>query len=367
MPIPLSNVNSELTVLGLMSGSSLDGIDLAVVRFHTDTSGTIQDWQLLDTTTVPFDDSMKKRLSSAPASAARELCKLDVDLGESFANAIAEFLKRSDHEVDLVASHGHTIFHFPGERFTTQIGNGASMASILRVPVISDFRSNNVAEGGSGAPMAPLVDKLLFSEYDNFLNLGGIANVFSTTGSKPVAFDSCPCNQLLNYFAGKMNLEYDIGGRLALSGKVRHSLLDFLDEWEFYHSDERSLDNTSVSDLIDAIDQGFDYGIPDTLRTCVEHIGARIATDFSRCGTRGSILATGGGAKNLFLMQILKSKLKESQHVVLPDNKIIDFKEAILIALAGLRRWFNLPVFDAELSGSESDSFGGAVYWGSKE
>jgi anhydro-N-acetylmuramic acid kinase len=349
-----------------MSGSSLDGVDLASVLFEMNDDHEIIQWNMLAAKTIPYDEGMMERLKTATSISGKELWLLHVDLGHTLGHMIHHFIQDHNLNPDYIASHGHTIFHEPDMHMTCQIGDGSAMSAITGIPVIADFRSNNMALGGQGAPLAPLVDKMLFKEYDLFLNLGGIANLSCTKSGTEIAYDICACNQFFNHFAQKLGQPYDKGGLFARNGAIINDLADYLNQWAYYKKPiPKSLDNTEVKNLILDIDRLFNHTPEDILRTGVYHVSEKIALAFNEIhiDTSREILATGGGAYHAFLIEEIQSKLKDDLIVHIPSRSFIEFKEAILMALAGNRRWYGQAIFDAELTHASRSCTGGAVYW----
>lgn len=276
---------------------------------------------------------------------------------------------------DLIASHGHTIFHRPEKGVTLQIGDGAGIAAVTGVTTVSDFRRLDVALGGQGAPLVPIGDELLFGEYGYCLNLGGFANISFCESGKRVAFDICPANMGLNRLARHLGKDFDKGGGLAAAGKVDRELLEGLENLEFYRTGgPRSLGKEWVDEVFMPVIEGSGATIEDKLRTLCEHIALRIAgvmtvkpshqdiTDRDITGEKEfSMLVTGGGAKNNFLMRLISEKAGEV-NTVIPDEKLIDFKEAVVFAFLGLLRIRNEVNCLASVTGAERDNCGGIVH-----
>jgi len=357
-------MTTQHTILGLMSGSSLDGVDLAIVRYKLNQDKSILSWHVLDCDTISFQDHWKNKLAQATDLSGKNLVILDTELGILFGDMIHKFINRNNHEVDLIASHGHTIFHLPDHKTTCQIGSAAHILAKTRIPVISNFRMTDMAYGGQGAPLAPLADKYLFPEYDLFLNLGGIANLSITHPGKETAYDICGCNRFFNHYARQFNVEYDKGGQIAAAGIIREDVIERLKKWSFYVlQSPKSLDNSELDVLIHEIDKAFNYNAKDMLATYVEHFSIKIAEAFNTKSIEGGeILATGGGAHNIYFCERLRHYLDARFTLIIPEKKIINFKEAILLTLAGLRSQFNQPIFDQQNTGATQSSTGGAYH-----
>ena len=348
--------NAEL-VIGLMSGSSLDGLDIALVKFNED--GERYNFQILQAETLPYPDYWTKQLSEAFHKQPEGLVQLDKDYGKYLGEQVLAFSMKHNVQPDFVASHGHTIFHKPEQHYTLQIGDGQELANACGFTVINDFRSEDVSKGGQGAPLVPIGDKLLFGNYEICLNIGGIANVSYDEDGQRIAYDLCIANQALNYLAQMKGLPYDRDGQLARSGEVDIDLLKKLNRHSFYgqfppKSLGREFFEANQKELLK------DLSIEDMLATFVEHIALQIALGVSHL-PKGKILVTGGGARNQFLMERLQART--SHEVVIPDKMIIDYKEALVFAFLGLLRMEGKTNVLASVTGAESDSCSGRI-WG---
>ena len=350
----------ESTAIGLMSGSSLDGLDIALVRFQEE-DGKYH-FQILQAETLPYPEYWTEQLSEAFHKQPEDLVQLDKDYGKYLGEQVLAFAKKHNATPDFVASHGHTIFHRPEEHYTLQIGDGQELAKACGFTVINDFRSEDVSKGGQGAPLVPIGDKLLFGDYEICLNIGGIANVSYDEDDKRIAFDLCIANQALNYLAQMKGIPYDRDGKLARSGEVDITLLKQLNRHPFYglyppKSLGREFFEANQKELLQGL------SVPDLLATFVEHIALQIALGVSHL-PKGKILVTGGGARNKFLMERLQSR--SSHEVVIPDKMIIDYKEALVFAFLGLLRMESKANVLASVTGAESDSCSGRI-WKSNE
>ena len=346
----------ETTAIGLMSGSSLDGLDLALVKFKEE--GEHYDFQILAAETLPYPDFWKTQLSEAFHKQPKDLVQLDKDYGRYLGEQVSTFAKKHNASSDFVASHGHTIFHKPEQHYTLQIGDGKELAKACGFTVINDFRSEDVSKGGQGAPLVPIGDKLLFSDYEICLNIGGIANVSYDENGQRIAYDLCIANQALNHLAQTKGLDYDHDGQLAHSGKVNIDLLKRLNKHPFYgqlppKSLGREFFEENQKDLLK------DLSVEDLLATFVEHIALQIALGVSHL-PKGKILVTGGGARNQFLMERLQART--SHEVVIPEKTIIDYKEALVFAFLGLLRSEGKTNVLASVTGAESDSCSGQIW-----
>ncbi len=361
--------DSLVNVIGLMSGTSLDGLDIAYVRFKVNKN---IEFELIQSTTIPYSQEWKQKLSDAFHSGAEELKRLDEEYGVWIGNSVLQFINQYHIVPDLVSSHGHTIFHKPSEKYTLQIGSGIKIHELTQLPVINNFRAQDVALGGQGAPLVPVGDELLFSEYDFCLNLGGFSNISWKMNGKRLACDIGPCNILLNEICKKLGVGFDEDGNLARQGKISPTLLEKWNQLSFYKLEApKSLGREWFeSNFLDDIQQE-SHSANDLLATAVFHIVHQIST-FVRAiinkensiQTNYTILCTGGGAHNIYLMKQLQESVAESCSIVLPDKGIIDFKEAIVFALLGLLRWRNENNILAAITGASRDHSSGDVYYG---
>ena len=346
----------EATAIGLMSGSSLDGLDIALVRFQYDDNQ--YSFSIIDADTLPYPDEWKQQLTDAFHKQPNELESLDKAYGQYLGEQVKQFVASRHAQPDFVASHGHTIFHKPEEHYTLQIGDGQALANACGLKVINDFRTEDVLKGGQGAPLVPIGDKLLFGDYDICLNIGGIANVSYDEDGKRMAYDICMANQALNYLANMNGLDYDRDGEMARSGEVDITLLKQLNRHPFYGQfPPKSLGREFFEANQKQLLQGL--SVPDMLATFVEHIALQIALPISFL-PKGKILCTGGGARNKFLIERLQARTKHE--VVVPEKQIIDYKEALVFAFHGLLRLEGKTNVLASVTGAESDSCSGKIW-----
>ncbi len=358
----MSTAIRTFRVLGLMSGSSLDGLDLALCTFTLE-GGNLQEWQLLQADTLPFGDELRNLLAGAATLTGLELMEADARFGRWMGDSCRDFLAATGVQADLVASHGHTVFHHPDRGFSTQIGQGAALASACRLPAVTDLRSADIAAGGQGAPMVPIAERDLFPGYRFYLNIGGIVNISIHDESSIRAWDVCPGNQVLDRLAGRLGLPYDDSGKLAAAGKPDAALLKELRDLPYFSQQPpKSLDNGWVSDRFLPSLESRRMDIPDLLATMTAFMADQVADAVLGSGTpSGRMLATGGGAFNEFLIRSIGSRLPQTE-LVLPDDEIIRSKEAIMIAWAGLLRWLGRPNFIPSVTGARYAASGGAVW-----
>ena len=357
----MSNVKLKMkntTGLGLMSGTSLDGLDMALCSFRQVKNRWV--YEIISTKTVSYPDSLSKQLAEAHKYSGLKLTKLDRKYGRWLGNKVVQFNKRHGILPSFIASHGHTVFHQPANRITLQIGNGAEILSTTGITTITDFRSVDMALGGQGAPLVPVGDYLLFSDYDFCLNLGGIANISCGNDNNRLAWDICPANMALNFIAGKMNMKMDIDGIEGKKGLVNKQLLGELNGLEFYKIlPPKSLGREWFERNFLKILTDHQASWHDKLRTVYEHISLMVA---SACLSypEGRLLITGGGAHNIFLIERINHNSKHD--IIIPGKNIIDFKEALIFAFLGLLRLENKVNCLSSVTGSSKDSIGGSVY-----
>jgi anhydro-N-acetylmuramic acid kinase len=354
-------------VIGLMSGSSLDGLDIAYVHLK-ETDGTWS-FQLKAAECLPYPKEWVEALSDASGLPLPKFLPLHTRYGKLLGEAVLVFIKRHSlaGKVDFIASHGHTVFHAPHQQATFQIGEGAAIAAACHLPVITDLRSMDVAFGGQGAPIVPIGDRLLFPQYDYWLNLGGIANITIKQEAALKAFDICPCNQILNRLAAREGLEYDKGGTLAASGTLNWKILDSLNNQAYFLKPApKSLSNESAIQLGHTVLDNTATPTRDLLHTYSNHIAQQISNVISHKGRPVKLLATGGGALNTHLINELSYMLIEKAvEIVVPPINIIQYKEAIVMALIGALRWRKEVNVLHTVTGAQKDSIGGALWWNS--
>lgn len=356
-------------VIGLMSGSSLDGLDIAYCKLTEDKG----DWsyKIIKTELVPFDEKWKLRLKELDKQDGITYLKTHTLFGHYTGDLVKTFVEENKiKKLDFIASHGQTIFHQPENRITSQIGDGAAIAAICQVPVVNDFRTADVALGGQGTPIVPIADLHFFKDYAFCLNLGGIGNIsYKPNGKKIIAFDNCGSNIMLNALAGQLGAEYDEDGSFAAKGKLDGKLLEELNESLYFQkSYPKSLSAQWVNEIMLPIIDKYKISIEDKLNTVCEHIGIQIAKDiqliYKREGKkqkdRHKMLVTGGGAFNKYLVERIREH--SPLPIELPDNQTIRFKEALLMALMGALRIRNEVNCLASVTGASQDSVGGVIH-----
>lgn len=355
-------------VIGLMSGSSLDGLDIAFVEFH-ESSGK-WNYTLRHSACYPYSKEWIAKLRGATSLNALDYQLLHTAYGHYLGEQVNTFITEHNiqYQVQLIASHGHTTFHVPGKKMTGQIGCGAAIAATTGINVVSDLRAIDVALGGQGAPIVPIGEQLLLSDYLMFLNIGGIANISLNHPEKYIAFDVCPANKVLNMLAQDAGKPFDDGGQLAEKGTVADNLLQILNHLEYYRLPyPKTLSNDFGTDVIYPLIRDGNYDTDDALRTYVEHICMQVANAIERLPATNNpkLLVTGGGARNTFLIKRLEEVLKQKGVAVeVPINDLVDFKEAIIMGLIGVLRWREENNTLASVTGASRNSIGGAVWIG---
>lgn len=362
--------------IGLMSGSSLDGLDIAFAEFQE--QGGKWGYEILEADCYAYTDEWVARLQQAIHLPARDYLLLHTAYGHYLGEQVNRFIAAHglEYKVAVIGSHGHTTFHMPGQKMTAQLGDGAAIAAVTALPVASDLRALDVAFGGQGAPIVPIGEKMLWNEYDYFLNIGGIANISANTDPY-IAFDICPANRVLNMLANDAGKPYDNGGEMAAGGSINSSLLEKLNQLDYYNKPHpKSLANDFGTDVVYPMIKQTGCSIPDSLRTYVEHIAIQInkaiATlsssrpDNYRVPVQGSrLLATGGGAFNKFLVSRIAGSLKEENiEVVIPEANLVSYKEALIMAFIGVLRWRQEYNVLSSVTGAARDSIGGALWTG---
>lgn len=349
-----SNTDRSQRVLGVMSGSSLDGLDLALCTLGKK-SGRWS-FKIESAKTVQYPARLRTRLLEVMHGSALDLARLDVELGAFIGRGCKSFIGK---RVDLIASHGHTIFHIAAEGLTTQIGSGAVIAAITGIPTVCDFRTKDMALDGQGAPLVPLGEQLLFPDHKAFVNLGGICNISLHTTKRVIGYDVCIGNQALNFLAAEAGKPFDKSGAIAASGAINAPLLARLNALPFHaQKPPRSLGREWFNEQVQPLINDRRIPMPDRMRTVVEHVAQQLGSALKN--TRSPVLVTGGGAHNSFLMDRIRANTRADVQV--PHRTIVDYKEALVFGLLGLLRMNNEVNTLASVTGAKRDSVGGAIY-----
>jgi len=343
--------------IGLMSGTSLDGLDICYVKFPIP---EIENFEILKAETIPYDENWKSKLKNSMDLSAEELTRLDFDYGIYLGKTTRAFIQKHQiHQLDFIASHGHTVFHNPTKNYTLQIGKGQGIFTETGIQTVFDFRSQDVLLGGQGAPLVPIGDEILFKNYDACLNLGGFSNISFHRFDKRMAFDICPVNVVLNQLSEELGKSYDENGEIARSGNLLPELLTELNSLEFYQNPPpKSLGIEWCMENIFPLIKNHSASIPDFLSTFTEHFADQIAKVLNENAIQ-NILVTGGGAYNQYLMERLQSKT--DSRVIVPEKDLIDFKEALVFAFMGLLKIENQINVLASVTGATKNHSSGIV------
>jgi anhydro-N-acetylmuramic acid kinase len=363
----------EYRAIGLMSGSSLDGLDIAFIIFHE--NGRKWTFQIEAAECLPYPAGWVEKLKNAVNLNARDYLLLHAEYGHFIGRQVNGFIEKNNlqHRVQIIGSHGHTTFHHPQSgMMTAQLGNGAAIAAETGINTVSDLRDMDVALGGQGAPIVPMGEKLLFSEYPLLLNLGGIANISAALSDGYIAYDICPANRVMNMLAAEKGMEYDAGGSMAAAGFVRDEALSALNQLPYYSQPfPKSLDNGFGVEVVFPLLKKYNLGTNDAMRTMVEHICIQLMRNIGRLAARlpagepKKMLVTGGGAHNAFLAQKLSNTLAPlGIEMIIPDEKTVNYKEALIMALLGVLRWREENTTLHTVTGAFRSSIGGAVWMG---
>ncbi len=351
-------MNSEYHIIGLMSGTSLDGLDIAYVHFRQE--GGRWNYQILHADSIPYSREWQDKLRNSYYQTAEGITALDAEYGRYLGERVNVFIHQHQiGEVDFIASHGHTVFHRPDLGYNLQIGNGAHLHATSGLPVVCDFRTLDVAFGGQGAPLVPIGDKLLFDAYDYCLNIGGFANIsFDDEQGRRIAYDLCPANYCLNRLMRTRGQEYDRNGDTARSGKVNRLLFDALNALAYYHLPApKSLAQEWVDAHIFPLVNQCNDTFENLIATLTEHAAYQIAYPLRE---GASVLVTGGGAYNTYLLE--RALAHKYFICVKPDPALIEYKEALIFAFLGLRRAERLPNCLQSVTGASHDVESGLVY-----
>ncbi|EDM45072.1 anhydro-N-acetylmuramic acid kinase [unidentified eubacterium SCB49] len=348
-------------VLGVMSGTSLDGIDVAVCNFVPPESSKTARWEygMGVTQTIPYSKEWKKKLKHAISLNKEALAVLDKEYTTYLGHCILSFITDNNvKNLDAVCSHGHTVLHQPNDGVTLQIGNLSIISEILKQTVVCDFRVQDVQMGGQGAPLVPIGDQLLFREYDYCLNLGGFANLSTQHYDKRVAYDICPVNIVLNHLCERIGLAYDDKGAIAREGFVLDRLLKKLNRLEFYHQKPpKSLGLEWVKEQVMPLIESSGLDERGAIATFTVHAAKQIAAQVK---PNSSLLITGGGAYNTYLIEKITEFAQVTVHI--PEAKLLEFKEALIFGFLGVRKLREEINCLSSVTGATIDHSSGVVF-----
>jgi anhydro-N-acetylmuramic acid kinase len=346
-------------VIGVMSGTSLDGVDLAHINFTR--VNNVWQFKIIENETVAYSSQWFNKLKNATQSSESELQQLNKEYTNLLAEIIKNFISANNIEnLDAVCSHGHTILHQPQNGFTLQIGNLPEIAQLINQKVVCDFRVQDVKLGGQGAPLVPIGDQILFSEYDYCLNLGGFSNVFFVENKTRIAFDISPVNTVLNFYANQLDLDYDDKGLISKSGIVHQKLFKELNGLPYYQSNyPKSLGFEFVKETILPLIEKYSIAREDKMHTFTMHVAYQISKALSQ--KKAKLLITGGGAYNDFLMEQIQKQLPEME-IIIPNKKILEYKEALIFGLLGILKLRGEINVLSSVTGAESDHSSGEIF-----
>lgn len=363
------DIEKGVNIIGLMSGTSLDGLDMCYTRFWLERSGKPEgEWkyEIIKAEDESYPDELKRKLATAQSMNAEEYALLHSDYGIYLGQRVRAFIERTGARPHYIASHGSTVFHQPAIRFTAQIGSGAGIAAESGVDCICDFRTTDVALHGQGAPLVPIGDRHLFYEYDYCLNLGGFSNISSEAVEERngksvairVAYDISPVNYVLNHYTRSVGKDYDRDGLMARNGKICRELLERLNSLDFYKMrGPKSLGREWVESQVLPLMDSYAISVEDKLSTFCEHVAMQIARHIKG----GKVLLTGGGALNLYLVERMQANAPQCKYVV-PDRQTVNFKEALIFAFLGALYVADMPNCMSSVTGAAYNCIGGALY-----
>jgi anhydro-N-acetylmuramic acid kinase len=348
----------DYQVIGIMSGTSLDGVDLAYCHLNLEEGKWL--YKIMVAETVPYNQTWITRLTELPNQPALAFAKTDVFFGKYIGQLVNQFIKKHRISVNLIASHGHTIFHQPELGFTSQIGSGAAIYAETGIPVVCDFRSVDVMLGGQGAPLVPIGDELLFNQYDACLNLGGFSNISFNQNGQRTAFDICPCNIVMNPIAQQMGMPYDDEGKIAASGKVQQDLLSELNDLDYYKiKQNKSLGAEWVMHSFWPVIKKYTISAEDLMATLNYHAAWQIAQIINKQQLK-TVLTSGGGTHNSKLICHIEALIKTPLQI--PSALVIGYKEALIFAFLGVLRIRNDINCLQSVTGARHNNIGGALY-----
>jgi anhydro-N-acetylmuramic acid kinase len=345
-----------------MSGTSLDGVDLAHIVFTVKNNNW--NFQILECETIAYSSEWLNKLKNAISFSNIELIDLNQDYTVLLSEIINNFIKIHKIEnLDAVCSHGHTVLHQPQNGFTLQIGNLPEIAKYTNQKVVCDFRVQDVRLGGQGAPLVPIGDRILFSEFDYCLNLGGFSNVSFEENNNRIAFDISPVNTVLNFYANKLNLYFDDKGQISKTGKLNNDLFDELNALEYYKKTfPKSLGFEFVKEIVLPLIEQFSIPIEDKTNTFIEHIAFQTSLSLDNAETKNKrILVTGGGTYNDFLMERMQIHLPNME-IIIPNVKMLEYKEALIFGLLGVLKLRNEVNVLSSVTGAKENHSSGSIF-----
>ena len=349
-------MTNSINIIGLMSGTSVDGLDICYVSFDNNDPSK---YEIIDCETIDYDDNLKTKLKNVIEMDNDQIKQIDKEFGEFIGLNVLKFIKKNTlYKADLISSHGHTVFHEPKFNKTLQIGNGEIINKVTKIKTVNNFREQDIQLGGQGAPLVPIGDKLLFDDYKYCLNLGGFTNISVKDSRTIYAYDICPLNTVLNHYANKLGYECDLGGKLSEKGVINIDLFNELNDLEYYKkSYPKSLGLEFVIENIFPITEKYKMKEVDILATYIEHASFQIKRNIDN-GSK--VLLTGGGTFNNNLIKTLNHDSKIN--FIVPDKTIINYKESLIFALLGYLKINGKVNCLRSVTGASNDHSSGDIY-----
>ena len=349
-------MTNSINIIGLMSGTSVDGLDICYVSFDNNDPSK---YEIIDCETIDYDDNLKTKLKNVIEMDNDQIKQIDKEFGEFIGLNVLKFIKKNTlYKADLISSHGHTVFHEPEFSKTLQIGNGEIINKITKIKTVNNFREQDIQLGGQGAPLVPIGDKLLFDNYKYCLNLGGFTNISVKDSRTIYAYDICPLNTVLNHYANKLGYDCDLDGKLSEKGVINIDLLNELNDLEYYKkSYPKSLGLEFVIENIFPITEKYKIKEVDILATYIEHASFQIKRNIDN-GSK--VLLTGGGTFNDNLIKTLNHDSKIN--FIVPDKTIINYKESLIFALLGYLKINGKVNCLRSVTGASNDHSSGDIY-----
>ena len=349
-------MTNSINIIGLMSGTSVDGLDICYVSFDNHDPSK---YEIIDCETIDYDDNLKTKLKNVIEMDNDQIKQIDKEFGEFIGLNVLKFIKKNKlYKADLISSHGHTVFHEPKFNKTLQIGNGEIINKITKIKTVNNFREQDIQLGGQGAPLVPIGDKLLFDDYKYCLNLGGFTNISVKDSRTIYAYDICPLNTVLNHYANKLGYECDLGGKLSKKGVINIDLFNELNDLDYYKkSYPKSLGLEFVIENIFPITEKYKIKEVDILATYIEHASFQIKRNIDN-GSK--VLLTGGGTFNNNLIKTLNHDSKIN--FIIPDKTIINYKESLIFALLGYLKINGKVNCLRSVTGASNDHSSGDIY-----
>lgn len=352
-----------IRIIGLMSGSSTDGLDFVCAEFDSPDRKALH--RVIASETLPYSHDLIERLQHSSGLNAKDLLAFHTEFGLRIGEKVREALQRHKLDaVDLIAYHGHTVYHEPESHFSFQLGSAHGINILTGIPVVSDFRNTDMSLKGHGAPLVPMAEGILFPGYKAFLNLGGIANLGLHKNGRITGFDICPFNMAMNEVAALRGMDFDENGQLASQGEIIGGFLSDLNAISFYNlKGPKSIDRQWYMMQFQPVVRNYErvYNAESVLRTLIEHFSMQISEVLNKeLEATDQAMISGGGAKNKFFISELQGKT--NSRIIIPDNEVIDYKEAIIFAYLALLRVMNKVNVLSSVTGADRDSIGGALY-----